>query len=437
MPLPPLPLRRPRLTVAAAVAALAGLAPSHAGAQPYTEVQVTTAAVPDYEFDSARRGRLCATCNNGSGNARLAFTDKDGNLWVGAVDYTTGNFLPSDGRGTRVDTLTAPVPCFGNGPEWVSSKAGSQLVYTRFLDAGPWKPDGTLDCSASRPQIVVATQGAGGWSTAPLPDSLDRATPEGSLEDDDTDPRVNYVLANKDALYWRRLSAPTVEVEMPINDLTGGNSRRWVPGTRKVIFQGHLSTDPRLLDQVWLFDTDTGTREQLTTDPVTKAGGFMWKAPEFNNEYVFFTMANFRQEIWVYRNLAAPRGKRVWTVVKKIKAPKNPTDTTKSMFFWSPEPFVHNGRSYIFTQVSVSNKFFDKSIPTHIALSGVDPLRNDLRMLTNASSLPRVRLDPEFFITAQGPFIYYNRLVPATDNFPEGINDGVWRIDTQLGPPKN
>jgi hypothetical protein len=48
-----------------------------------------------------------------------------------------------------------------------------------------------------------------------------------------------------------------------------------------------------------------------------------------------------------------------------------------------------------------------------------------------------VRLDPEYFITAQGPMIYYNRLVPATDTYPDGINDGVWRIDTRLGPPRN
>ena len=57
-------------------------------------------------------------------------------------------------------------------------------------------------------------------------------------------------------------------------------------------------------------------------------------------------------------------------------------------------------------------------------------------MLTNDTSVFRLRLDPEFFITAQGPFIYYNRLVPATADFPDGINDGVWRVDTGLGPPK-
>ena len=39
-----------------------------------------------------------------------------------------------------------------------------------------------------------------------------------------------------------------------------------------------------------------------------------------------------------------------------------------------------------------------------------------------------------YFITAKGPYIYYNRLVPQTASNP-AFNDGVWRVDTKLGPP--
>ena len=39
-----------------------------------------------------------------------------------------------------------------------------------------------------------------------------------------------------------------------------------------------------------------------------------------------------------------------------------------------------------------------------------------------------------YYITAQGPFIYYNRYqLATTDTGP--VPDGVWRVDTQLGPP--
>lgn len=426
---------RPFRRTAIALAMLGTLVPGRTQTV-LPEVQITAAAIPDFEFDSARRGRFCASCNFGSGNSRLSFTDSNGNLWLGAVDYATGNFLPENGRGQLVDTATAPVPCFGNGPEWMASTAGSQIVYTRFVDGSGFPGDGTFDCNASPAQIGIATQTANGWTTAVLPNSLNRATPEGTTDETDSDPRINYIEANKTALFWRRLSAPTVETEIPISDLTGGNSRRWVLGTRKIVFQGHRDADPRLLDQVWQVDTDSGQREELTKESVTKAGAFMWRAPEYNNELVFFTMANFRKEIWVYRNLKGPKGQMLWTIVKKIKAPRNPADTTLTQFFWSPEVFTHNGRSYIFTQVSPDANFFNKRSQTHLAISGIDPLKSDFRMLTNDYQHPRVRLDPEFFITARGPYIYYNRLVPATDTYPEGINDGVWRVDTGLGPPK-
>ena len=429
-----------RRSALALAASLTLASTAHAvSAQP--EVQLTASAIPDNEYDFGRKGAFCPTCNLGDGNARWAFTDPKGNLWLAKLDYQTGAFVPTDGHGQLLDIYTAPVTCFGNGPEWMSSAAGSQIVYTRFTDGSPWKSDGTLDCTLGTPQVAIATQTASGWVTSVLSNSQGKATPEGTLYDPDTDPRIDYIEANKTALYWRSRSAPDVEHEMPINDLTGGNSRRWVAGTHKIIFQGHLNSDPRLLDQVWTFDTDSNQREQLTFDNVTKSGGFMWRAPEFNNEYVFFTMANFRQEIWVYRNLTGPHGIKRWTVIKKILAPKQFVgDTTKSQFFFSPEPFTHNGRSYIFTQVSESSKFFDKSQPTNIAISGIDPLNTDFRLLTfdtpTTGKPRRVRLDPEYFITAKGPFIYYNRLVPATTQYPDGINDGVWRVDTTLGPPK-
>jgi hypothetical protein len=426
-----LKVTRPLRHSAVALALLSLLGPALAQTV-LPEVQVTTSAIPDFEFDSARNGVNCPTCNAGDGNSRLAFSDRDGRLWLGKVDFNTGAFVPTTGRGRQIDSFTAPVTCFGNGPEWMSSAAGSQIVYTRFVNGSGLPGNGTVNCTASSPQIALASLGSSGWRTQVLPNSLNRITPDGTKDATDTDPRVNYVQGDKEALFWRKRSALSTEVEMPINDLTGGNSRRWVPGTRKIIFQGHLATDPRLLDQVWLYDTDTKKREQLTFDSVTKAGGFMWRAPEYGNEYVFFTMANFRQELWVYRKLRAPSGNMVWTVTKKIRAPKS----AGLPYFWSPEVFTHNGRSYIFTQVSPSNKFFDKSIPTHLAITSIDPLKSDLRLLTNDTTKPRVRLDPEFFITAKGPFIYYNRLVPANSTYPDGINDGVWRVDTRLGPPK-
>ena len=59
-----------------------------------------------------------------------------------------------------------------------------------------------------------------------------------------------------------------VEIQLPLSSLSNGNARRWVPGTRKILFQGHDPNDPQLLrDQMYTYDTDSGELEQLTLHP--------------------------------------------------------------------------------------------------------------------------------------------------------------------------
>lgn len=420
-----------RGVAAAAVALVLSLgAAALAQTSPYVEVQATPKWIPDYEFDTARNGVFCQSCNFGDGNSRFAFTANDDKvLWVGYVDFQTGLFTPQDGKGTFIAPNTAIVPDFGNGPEMMASTAGSQIGYTVVVDRNG---DGTPVLANTHVGLAVQT-GTKTWNAGPVGAAM-RANPSGSKDTTDADPRFNFIKSDKTGTLWSRLSEPGIEVPMKEFDkYSNGNSRRWVPGTRKIIFQGHDPNETRLLlDQIFLYDTDTDTVETLTKDSVTKAGGFMWRAPEYNNEYLFFTMANFRQEIWVYRNIAAARNTRQWVVIKKIVAPAN----KELKFFFSPEVFTHNGRSYIFTQVSSSASFFDRTIPTHIALSGIDPLRTDLRVLTG-NGPERLRLDPEYFISAKGPLIYFNRAYKANDQYPDGIPDGIWFVDTLLGPRKN
>jgi len=411
----------------ACVVVIAGLVPSGlvvGQASVLQEVQVTTASIPDYEFDWARDGTFCPTCNGGDGNARLVFSDNANNLWVGHVDFQTGAFVPPDGHGVLLAANATAATDYGNGPEWLYSAAGSQIVYTQCT--APCDPP-----KAKTAFLGLATQVGGTWTTATLPASAARVSPAATLDVPDTDARINYVAGDKNAVYFRKTSALDVEIEMTkVSALSNGNSRRWVSGTRKIIFQGHDPNDTQLFrDQMYLYDTDSDELEQLTFHPEGALGGMMWRAPEFKNEYAFFTMAKQRKQILVYRKLPGADKVLRWTIVKTIDAP------SALPFFFSPEVFTHNGRSYIFAEVSSAAAFYDRTVPNQISISGVDPLRQDARLLTNDTGTPRLRLDPEYFITAQGPFIYYNRLVPETASHP-AINDGVWRVDTQLGPAR-
>jgi MYXO-CTERM domain-containing protein len=150
----------------------------------------------------------------------------------------------------------------------------------------------------------------------------------------------------------------------------------------------------------------------------------MWRAPEYDGEYVFFTLSD-RTQIRVYRQ--DPDTKK-WKVSASFDAPAT------MPYVWSPEPFVYKGKSYVYMQLSSSKKANDMTVPTQLGIVGITP-DSQFRMLTNDNTVRRIRMDPEHFITEKGAFIYYNRYVPGVEGSHDVQNDGVWRVDTRLGPP--
>src|SRR5690348_12263231 len=108
------------------------LAPAaHAAQALPPEVQVGARTIADYEFDWGRDGTYCPTCNYGSGNNRLAFIVRDGNVWLIHINVDNGYFGNSDGEVTLVDINSIPAGTTGNGPEWMQMGQASALVYDR------------------------------------------------------------------------------------------------------------------------------------------------------------------------------------------------------------------------------------------------------------------------------------------------------------------
>jgi hypothetical protein len=389
-----------------------------AAAQIIPEIQVTKTFILDFEFDWGRDGIYCATCNNGAGNARFAFTDPTGKLWVANIDPNTGAFLPSNGKGVLVDPDGAYAADFGNGPEWMFSAAGSQLVYTRYLS-------GTTHIAANAVLGLATPTANGGWAAFVVPNSSQKYSPLGSLDVNDPSPKMLYQNKADAKAYWRFAGAATDAV-LPSNRPVC--TRRWVPNTNAMVY-----TAPCFLraqwqgGQVYWYDTDTGKETQITFDPATKMYAFVWRAPEFNNDQVLVTLAN-RTTLQVYRQVTDTQGNKTWTLINTIAAPAS------MPYVWSPEPFVHNGKSYVIMQLTSTSALDDYTVPTQLAMTGIDPAVPSLRMLTNDTSVQRLRMDPEYYITSQGAYVYYNRYFPATATAtmqPEG----VWRVDTGLGPP--
>ena len=412
-------------TVAALLLVLAASASAQTLPQ---EVQVGTREIKDFEFDTARDGVYCAACNEGAGNSRLAYIDTDHNLWVGRVNFDTGYFNPPDGKEVLVDVNATTATEIGNGPEWVASELGSQLVYTRWTDGQPHQ--------AKNLQLGMAYMDAGAWVAGAIPGSKGRVLPLGTDDPNGPYPFLHFqnfstpTMPTK--LYWRGLYPDSTEVAIPMSSSQANITRRWVPGTLDIILTAPENsiapTAATSTRQVFLYHASTGTIEQLTFDDVNKFWAFMWSAPEFGGEEVFVVMVG-GDRLRVYRNLDDGNGGMAWTVVKTINMPDDIPYVT------SPEPFVYDNQSWISFTLSSDPTGRDFSKPSMIALSGIVPGVDSLRVLTSADGPVRVRRDPEYFITANGPYIYYNRYVPQPES-SRPISEGVFRVDTQLGPAK-
>lgn len=410
-----------QIALAALMVGLPGAAPAQALPP---EVQVGTAAIMDHEFDWGRDGVNCPNCNYGAGNSRFSYVDNNHELWVGFVDFATGDFYPRDGRAVRIDTNVTTAREIGNGPEWMFSQRGSELLYTRWTDGKPRYVNYLT--------LGFARMANGSWASGSVEGSESQVLPIGSLDVNDAAPSEHYQSFTRPgapaSMYWRGVYPGSVQQKILIGSTDPGMTRRWVPGSRNIIITAPAPPDASgvVYRQVFLYHTTTEATEQLTFDPVNKYWAFMWKAPEFNNENVFCVMVGGTL-LNIYRNMPAPGGTTKWAVVNSIAMP------VATPYLSSPEPFVHNGLSWVFFSLSSDPDGRDFTSTSLIAMTGIVPGASTLRMLTADNIPARARRDPEHFITANGPYIYYNRYLPATTNTPQ-VNEGIFRVDTGLGP---
>jgi hypothetical protein len=180
--------------------------------------------------------------------------------------------------------------------------------------------------------------------------------------------------------------------------------------------------------QVFLYSTDDQTLQQLTFDPTNKNLAFMWQAPEYNNSYAFLTVPGDSTEVDIYAYLPNTNGSSSWQIIKRIQG------TPDYPYIDSPEPFVYQGESWIFFSVLSEPRQPGAYAPSQIAISGVEPGVSSLRVLTaDVAPVIHTRRDPEYYITANGPYIYYNRVLLSAG---APLSEGVFRVDAGLGPPQ-
>ena len=418
--------------------------------QSFAEVQVSANSFGDIEFDWGRDGVYCPTCNYGQGNARFNWTDKSGNLWVGHVDPNTGAFTPPAGNNELVDTTAFYYGVFGNGPEWVfSTQVGqviSQLVYTRY-------PPGEAAVAANA-GAAFASPFSGGWSVDFLPGAIGTTTGGGTINTVDpvgsqcnSDPIALTLFSDlstpRNVLWEPTTNTPgTVPTVTPFGSyatgISGGKpSVRWIPCTRDIVFVGAAPPDAsgNVYQQVFWYDIDTQAVQQLTVDQHRHTEAFIFQAPEFSDTHVLVTISD-NVEIDVYEQTGVgSNGAPIFQLSNQITS----TDSAEP-YIIGLEPFINCTpicQTYVFMklQSTVSNFSNITTVPNGLAIASINPAQPLFKILVPIAADPTIqRMDLEYYITVNGPYLYYDRntISSPTTQFQQ---HGSYYIDMQLGAP--
>lgn len=344
----------------------------------------------------------------------IVWSDSLGNLWLARVDPVTGLFEPADGRGTLIDTYastTDDLKLIGNGPEWITTAKGDQIVYTRF-GVGVSHAQGTARLALAETKDGVV------WTPRFLSANLQRNAPYASKDKGDKLPRISYV-DPKGNHYWRNLYDGKSEKRVTAYPASF-RSLRFVKGSRAAVFVAPVD-GIKQVHRIWL---DTDVVEQLTFDAGNKdlhSVPWMWKAPEYANDDVLLTLVEDR-ELRVYRQLDASTP--AWEVIRTVATPSG-------AILNSPEPFVYKSKSYVAFAAATRAPGY----PTSLWLVNMDASKPLLRQLTDDTTL-RMRSDPEVYVTAEGAFLYFNRFDPSLSTTGEpncnACSEGVFRSHTGL-----
>src|SRR5665213_4303708 len=103
-------------------------------------------------------------------------------------------------------------------------------------------------------------------------------------------------------MFWETFSQTNASPMLtPFGAYSNGISERWIPQTSELLFIGTASNsaDGKFYQQVFWYDTISNQVAQLTTDATNKNNAFLFQAPNFNDNYIFFTISG-TTEIDVY-----------------------------------------------------------------------------------------------------------------------------------------
>jgi hypothetical protein len=348
----------------------------------------------------------------------------NGDIWVASYDFATGKFIPADGRGILIEagvSAGGPYPGLGftvNGPEWALGTPTSYVVYTRNNAAGDPNPQNAL--------IGVAYQNAdGSWSRKSL------TTPRLNGPYGSTDPNSSAKISYQDSRgthFLRTIADPSSEVMLPGTREVGlAPVARFADTANVVAYQVEYNG----IKQSVAYNLDTKQLTQLTFDAAPKDLSWLFSAPEFGGALGLVTIVG-KSTVALYAPVVDANGVTTYQVFGTVVAPNGGQ-------WYSLEPFVYQGHSYMLTQfIPAGSKY-----PTSIWLAGFDPANPVLRQLTPNGQARFARGDAEVVPISTGVMVVYS-MFDTTKCTPWSASTwlcmaglkGLFRADTGLPPPE-
>lgn len=347
-----------------------------------------------------------------------------GDIWVASYDYTTGSFIPADGRGVLIEaavSVAGQYPGLGftvNGPEWSLGTPTDYVVYTRTNATGDPNPQNSL--------VGLAYQNSDGlWTRKSL------GTPKLNGPYGSTNPNSAAKISYQDSRgthYVRTISDPSTAVALPGTRAAGLTPVARFANTANVVA---YEVEINGIKQSVAYNLDTKRMTQLTFDAAPKDQSWLFGVPEFGGALGLVTIVG-KTAISLYAPVADANGTVTYQVYETVTAPDGGQ-------WFSLEPFAYQGHSYMLAQYTQAGSTY----PTSVWLGNFDRANPMLRQLTPIGPANMARGDAEIVPISTGVMIVYSMFdtskcpprSPSTWVCMQGLQ-GLFRADTGLPPPQ-
>jgi len=329
---------------------------------------------------------------------KLAFQTSGGNIWLAYLDSTTGLFVSSTGMDVLIDTGATPLVTSFNGPEFGIDANGWSVFYTKNNGGLPQAWRATVDAAYVTRKALTS-------GTIPRLSILAAKSP--------SSPEIN-ILFSKGASLQTGIFGFTSEDDPANETMIDSTDKgvRWIDGMRKFIYI--RQTGPNK-GNLFLYDTETSTEVQITSDTLAKTYCYGWVAPEYNKLICLVLLSDTIFGIYI------DNGGQYWDLLYTMGVPP----ASGYDYIGSPEALVANGKSYIsfVTKVIATGSNY---VNAEVWVMDIKPdIQQRFMLRCDDGANNTKRTDPESYIALNEVFIYYNVLTS------DGVFE-IWRYATGI-----